>query len=216
MTSNRQGYLVVEKFLTDESLANPRYRGIHSTPPWSQDQYEAGFDDPYVFGRFSDQHGLIRTVGDAKEVLRRLTPIYPRDNLTIVFVEDQGQENAGFNEPEGTTLLGYDVAATDPPFWSPLSDPPVNPIIRSRLNQTNDYGLCPSSEAAHRSRYAPRARRFLSEDRQGGLSAKNFGCVEGARRRLPERDRRRGAARTPSSISRLTSCRGGASTDRAA
>ncbi len=141
----RKGYLVVEKRPLDAAgSANSRYQGIDRTPPWSQDDFEAGFVDPLLAGALYDENGLLSTRDAAERALDEFAQIRPRDSLTILYVEDVTASEALSPLLGDVTFLGFDVAALDAPFWSALGDPPLNPAVRSWVNRTNDRGLLSS------------------------------------------------------------------------
>src|SRR5688572_18257003 len=66
------GFIVVRRHSRSVTpTGDPRFRGLARMVPWLQEAYEKGFDDPYVFGDFADDRGLIRTREAAQHVLSR-------------------------------------------------------------------------------------------------------------------------------------------------
>ena len=114
----RQGHLVVEH--ADRQLVAagvPNYKGLYRTPKWSQQAFEAGFEDPLVFGSYTDSFGLIGEFQDAQEVLARFVRWDPRTDLEIIWVTPPQSTTV----LPGRTYLGIDIASKAP-FWSPLAD----------------------------------------------------------------------------------------------
>jgi hypothetical protein len=102
-----EGYLVVEKCPKAilPSL-NARYKGLYRTVPWSEEKYEEGWNDPLVFGRYTDPAiGLIGTLEAAREVLDRFAEILPRDDLEILRGEHEFQDYFSLSDP-GRALRG--------------------------------------------------------------------------------------------------------------
>jgi hypothetical protein len=141
-----KGYLVVltrpEDILASQ---NPKYRGLYRTPPWSASAYEKGFDDPYVFGDFTNEIGLIKNLRFARQVKMRFSGLVSAESLELIYVRsypyDNDQDHLTADSP-GARFLGFDVAAPESPFWSLLPDFPSEAAdLESFLNKLNKFGL---------------------------------------------------------------------------
>jgi hypothetical protein len=117
-------------------------------PPWSQEHYERGFDDPYVFDRSLSPDGLIPDLDSARrfrEILYEIHPPYSLEIICAVELEGPSDVDTSVGEPNH---LGFDVASNRP-FWSPLGDPPNHEAVRQYLpSRINSNGLfAPASDA---------------------------------------------------------------------
>src|SRR6266487_7035900 len=130
------GYLVVLRSVGLTRSLNPRYLGIDRLPPWNQAAYDAGYDDPYVFGDLVDERGLIRAFEDAAEAKQIIGRVCLPDELGTIFVTND-QSKA----PDGFEFAGYDVAEDGSPFESSLRDVVPDPGLRCLLVRLNDNGL---------------------------------------------------------------------------
>lgn len=148
MTSIHQGYLVVLKSSLPYEK-HIRYKGIDRTPPFSLESYEAGFNDPYLFGKYLTPVGLIPTFSFAQEALQAYSQIKDVDNLEIIYVQTCDEFAPKTIEASGSRFLGFD-AAGERPFWSIVNDspPPDDPIYQPHLSQLNDQGLFSSWQIA--------------------------------------------------------------------
>jgi hypothetical protein len=138
-----EGYLIVLKMPVDIiSSRNPRYRGLFRTPPWSQEYYEKGFNDPYVFGEYTNEAGLIPSLDLAFEVLGRFAEIVSPVALEIIYAQSCDNNNKPSLHLANLEFLGYDVAGSESPFWSLVADFPLHEaILNSFLGKLNDSGL---------------------------------------------------------------------------
>lgn len=139
---------------------DPRYRGLFRTPPWSQERFARGFDDPYVFGGLADEHGLVRSYGDAEQVLERFATVEPRSNLEIIEVRAHAPVSRTRRPSSAPGLLGYDVAEPRSPFWSIVAEYPVDSRLGDLLRRLNENGLFSNPDDA---------RAFLEGYRAHGL-----------------------------------------------
>jgi hypothetical protein len=170
--SDAQGFLVVDR--SPEYIRrspNCRYRGIYRTPTWSPNDYARGWDDPYVFGHYTDEVGLIRDRTLAQEVLERFAEVQPRDSLEILYVRAVKEPSASLSASSLGTFLGYDVGTYNT-FWSILADLPSLPHDDARLadvmQRLNENGLFDSYEDA--ASYLDLYRTTWLEDRDVPLS----------------------------------------------
>lgn len=141
MKNLQSGFLVVLKFLPQgQTLYNPHYKGIDRTPPFSLEEYQAGFDDPYLSRNYINSDGLIPSMELAKEALKDFSQIERAENLETIFVQEWDKVQT--EELSGYEFLGYDVAA-DRPFWSIVNDSPSpeDPRFKAVLSKLNEYGL---------------------------------------------------------------------------
>lgn len=127
---------------------NPRYGGLARVVPWSQEEVEQGFDDPYVFGDFSDATGLIPTRGAAQAVVRRFIAVHRAGDLDRVYVQQTGEEKTVTSTAAGIAFLGFDVAGPASPFWSIVVDFPDDAAMRPYLQWLNEHGLFSSADEA--------------------------------------------------------------------
>ena len=142
-----RGYLVVLKAPADvQQSYNPRYRGLYRMRPFHIDEYEKGFDDPYMSGQYTDDHGLIPTVALARQVLEKYSDVERADAFEIIYAKDEPAAATAFSDSVGHHFLGYDVAC-DAPFWSIVVDAPSDPRFLEWLN-LNQNGLFESAEHA--------------------------------------------------------------------
>jgi len=137
------GYLVVLKMPMDIiSSRNPRYKGLFRTPPWSQEYYEKGFNDPYVFGEYTNEAGLIPSLELALEALGRFAEVISPVALEIIYAISCDNNDNPSIAPANLEFLGYDVAGSERPFWSLVVDLPLpESILSSYLDRLNDSGL---------------------------------------------------------------------------
>jgi hypothetical protein len=133
------GYQVVCESISEVSHLNPAYRGIYRRPPWSQELYNKGYDDPYVFGDYVDEHGLIPTIGQVREALQRIAAVIP-DKLEVIQVSEV-VDDTGATEGVGGEPYGFDVAHREAAFWSLLVDYPPEDWAREFLPLLNQHGL---------------------------------------------------------------------------
>lgn len=140
----REGFLVVSKSPQEVTRShNRRYKGLFRVPLWSRKEYERGFDDPLVFGDYTNDAGLIRNWALVQEVLTRFAEVEPSDSLEIIFVRaTDGSVSEGPPVAGGYQFLGFDVAGTAP-FWSIVLDSPdpSDPDLRRLLGYLNEHGL---------------------------------------------------------------------------
>jgi hypothetical protein len=143
--SNYSGFLVVEKHAKQNArLPNVHYRGLGTRVPWDQREYEKGWNDPLVFGDYTDQRFLIRSLALARDVLSRYAEIRPREGMEIMYVrtwEEPPQVPLDSLGPDDLHFLGYDVAYERGPFYSVVGDFPSLPIFRIFLERLNEHGL---------------------------------------------------------------------------
>lgn len=134
------GFLTVEKTAVDTM---PKYRGVHRIPPFSQERFDSGFDDPYLFGE-RQPNGLLPSLAAAKEFVQKYQGVYAAEQLEIIFVcaAESG------TPPPDSDFLGFDVADSAPPFYSFVGDAPLNPDITALLEHLNDNGLFSSMQDA--------------------------------------------------------------------
>lgn len=140
------GFLVVLR-VPSHLGRNRKYRGIYRRPLWSMERYAAGWDDPYLSGDYVDDDGLIPTDDLARAVLDRLLDVEQREDLEVISVIRDDSDVPDLAPPSGV-FLGFDVASRDAPFWSVVSDVPVEPEIRAMTRNLNDYGLFNSHDDA--------------------------------------------------------------------
>jgi len=138
-----EGYLVVLRMPVDiRSSRNPRYKGLLRTPPWSEEYYEKGFNDPYVFGEYTNEAGLIPSVELALEVLGRFAEVMPPVTLEIIYAQSCDNNDNPSLHSANLEFLGYDVAGSESPFWSLVADFPLpESVLSSFLGRLNDSGL---------------------------------------------------------------------------
>lgn len=154
MVDNAAGYLIVER--NDRiliAIGIPHYKGLYRTPDWSQEAYESGFNDPLVFGTYTNSYGLIPILREAVEVVQRFAEIEPIAGLEIVWTRQAGSH---VDVPLACTYLGIDVACTAP-FWSILADRPGDDFVKRAAEFINPEGLFPNAD---------RASWYLSEYRR--------------------------------------------------
>jgi len=147
MTTMSEGYLVVLRWqLPTETLYNPQYKGVYRIPPFSMEKYENGFDDPYLFGKYTDDDGLIPELSLAKEMLQDYTEIEPSQNLEIIYARNQ-QTFSSKPISKDLLFLGFDIATTMP-FWSIVNDSPApsDPRFHDYLKLLNESGLFDSEK----------------------------------------------------------------------
>jgi hypothetical protein len=132
------GYLVVDEHQRHlESIGLPDYRGLYRVHPWSEQEYEAGFNDPYVFGNYVNSAGLIPTVAEAHEVRERFLEVHPHAELEVLWTRECG---ICVDVPPDYAFLGIDVACTAP-FWSILADLPPDAFVQEAKDRKNQNGL---------------------------------------------------------------------------
>jgi hypothetical protein len=142
------GYLVVEGKpqtvnAAGELLFNLRYRGLDRMPPFSQELFDQGFRDPYLFLDSKGPDGLIIDLSLARHFRAQLSEVHRLTSLEIVRADEIADGMTDAPLPEGH--LGYDVAGGRP-FWSPVGDPPDDSTVRRFLiDHMNDNGLLPSA-----------------------------------------------------------------------
>jgi hypothetical protein len=155
VTQETSGYLVFLKSRDPRELSlTPTYRGIDRTPPYSEVATKSGFADPMIYNPSVGESGLCASAQAASDILQAFTAIYPRDALEIGYVAAAGANAVALRPPAGYTLLGFDVAGTEGPFWSILNDRPSSPEIQQRLTNLNDHGLFRSVREAEAYRNA--------------------------------------------------------------
>src|SRR5712691_2878505 len=145
MVAAPAGYLIVQR--NDRHLTTigiPHYKGLYRTRDWSQQAYEGGFNDPLVFGAYTNSYGLIPTLREAVEVLQRFAEIEPIAELEIAWAR---QCDCKVDGPSGCTYLGIDVACTAP-FWSILADRPPDEFVKRAADLMNPNGLFPDEDSA--------------------------------------------------------------------
>jgi hypothetical protein len=147
-----KGFLVVQRTTADILKSyHPGYQGVYRTPPWSQKDYEGGFRDPYVFGNYANEAGIIPTLSAARDVLDRFSERYPPNNLEIIYVaERHHRSKPDVPKSLGRHFLGFDVAGPSSPFWSIVVDspPPSDKRFRNALGRLNEFGLFNTSQEA--------------------------------------------------------------------
>jgi len=111
-------------------------------PPWSLRQFKEGFDDPYMFGNYVNEVGLIKTLSSAQEVAERFTEVIAPSELEIIYSQTCEEDP---RQPVGFQFLGYDVAAPESPFWSLVADFPLNisafRVFFEKLNENGLFGI---------------------------------------------------------------------------
>jgi hypothetical protein len=148
--------LVVEREADDLVKAGiPKYRCLYRTPTWSQQAYEHGFDDPIVFGSYTDSFGLIWDLKSARDVRERFLAWNPSKALEIIWTGDPA---AAATPVPFDTPLGIDIACKAP-FWSIIADagPEQVELLKRILNQNWLFDE------------APNAQQYLSEYRGSHL-----------------------------------------------
>jgi hypothetical protein len=98
---------------------------------------EAGFDDPLVFGNYTNTYGLITSLSGAQEVLALLGPVTEESELETIWTRRTGSTSP---VPHVTTFLGIDMACSAP-FWSIIADPPNDEFVRESVDRVNRSGL---------------------------------------------------------------------------
>jgi hypothetical protein len=149
-----QGFLVVERSpqLVQGSL-NPKYRGLYRTPPFRQEMYDKGFEDPYLTGKVLNEDGLIARLEDVESVLDVFSRMVDRDDLEIIYAERRDVLNVPLSY-HAYRFLGFDVA-TRSPFWSIVADLDVSyPEGRDIQAKLNENGLLASAQAGMQYRQA--------------------------------------------------------------
>ena len=137
-----EGFLVVLRSPDDiKRSPNRRYRGVDRTPPWSQEKYEQGFNDPYVFGDYTQKGGLVPTLELAERIQNRFTEVGSSPELEIIYVRFCEPTVRWPTQLPGFTFLGYDVAGIEGPFWSMVKDFPLDPAANDFLALLNENGL---------------------------------------------------------------------------
>jgi hypothetical protein len=142
------GFLVVLK--DGGRPANPEYGGLYRTPPFLQQQYNRGFDDPYLSDKFVNDAGLIPSAEEVHIVLDRFSEVYPRSELEVLWVEHIGPDE----DVAADGALGVDIASLSP-FWSILADIP-EAFIEPWRDRLNEHGLFDSAATARAYRSAYR------------------------------------------------------------
>jgi hypothetical protein len=153
------GYLVVLKEPHDiASGANARYKGLYRKPPFLQDEWNRGFEDPYMKPTLTNDAGFFRDIETAEWALSQFVPIFGDQSLEIIYAEDV-ERKAAYSADKPNKVLGYDIAC-EAPFWSILADPPLSPDIddaqlMEMLDRLNAHGLLDDSRDAanYRRRY---------------------------------------------------------------
>lgn len=142
------GYLVVLKAGEDERDSPQTYRGISRRPLWSDDLYAEGFRDPYVFGDYVDEHGLIQTLELAHAVAEKFRAVIP-DELEIIQVVEV-LDGAESSVPTMPGSFGLDVALREASFWSMIDDYPPDDWAQEFLTRLNRNRLFDSARDAMR------------------------------------------------------------------
>ena len=139
---NIEGYLIVLKSPEDILASeNSRYKGLYRIPPWSQRNYEEGFDDPYVFGNFTDKTGLIPNLSKVRQALAHFTKVVSAESLEIIYAR-QYHSTEITSQSSNFNFLGYDVAGHESPFWSILADFPFQEAdFKGFVDKFNSFGL---------------------------------------------------------------------------
>lgn len=137
MRANGKGYLV-----TLRRRENPQYRGLYSWVPFSVEAARDGFQDPYLFGGWTDDAGLIRTHDGAREILHRFAQVENPDSLEIIYVKRWKPGQSTLNLP-GRRFLGYDVADDGADFYSIVADNAIGeePALDRFATLVNENGL---------------------------------------------------------------------------
>jgi hypothetical protein len=141
------GFLVVESSVPRaNSLGIGTYKGLYRTPAWSQKAYEAGFDDPLVFGNYTNSDGFIMTLTGARKVKDLFRNANPTLDLEVIWIRETGSTDA---VPHASTFLGIDIASKAP-FWSVIADPPSDPFVNESKSRLNANALFEKEEDARR------------------------------------------------------------------
>ncbi len=149
MKNLQSGFLVVLKYLPpDQTLYNPHYKGIDRTPPFSLENYQKGFDDPYLSRKYTNSYGLMPNIELARDALKDFSQTERIENLEIIFVQEW--DRVQFDLLNDYEFLGYDVAA-DRPFWSIVNESPSpdDPHFNAILSKLNKYGLFTDARLAN-------------------------------------------------------------------
>lgn len=147
------GFLVVTKKL--QLYHNELYRGIHRIPPFDQNLYNRGFDDPYLWGEYVTESGLFPDLQTARSVKQVYAPALDPDDLEIIYVSEEEQGSPSNADLE---FLGYDVASNEFSFWSVVGDFSVNGRLNATREKLNEHGLFASRADA--GRYLKEYRRL--------------------------------------------------------
>jgi hypothetical protein len=145
------GYLVVLRNAGPTvSPRNPVYRGLYRVPPFFQERFAEGFDDPYLVDPDVTPEGLLPSRAVADRFIERFSEDYRPGELEVIAVRPI--EVGDGTDGEGEALrLGFDVAALSP-FWSILADISVDPNTDKRLAEfllaLNENGLFPEPDLA--------------------------------------------------------------------
>ena len=126
---------------------NPRYEGLYRSPHWSQEKFEQGFDDPYVFGDSTNEAGLVRSLELARQVQHRFAQIESPEMLEIIYARTRERTSVPPSPGPGLGFLGFDVACYAP-FWSIVADWPSDARAEDFAAQLNQHGLFESIEDA--------------------------------------------------------------------
>ena len=110
------GYLVVKRMpeianAAGELLFNLCYRGLDRMPPFSQESFEQGFRDPYLFLDSKGPDDLIIDFALARHFPAQLTEVHPLTSLEIIGADEITNRVTDAPLPEGH--LGYDVLALE-------------------------------------------------------------------------------------------------------
>lgn len=144
-----EGFLVVLKPYTDYPTWQPGYRGIDRTPPYSQDAAFRGFEDPLVFGKVTTEAGLIRNHSLAHGVLQVFSTILNPSDLEIIRVQEIGRGERIVDPPTDWSLIGFDIAGAEGPFYSIVGDFPGENAIQRFHKALNSSSLFSSPTVAY-------------------------------------------------------------------
>jgi len=149
---NRNGFVVVQKSPSvNRGRFNSIYRGVDRLVPWSKEKFGNGFNDPYLSAKYTTDDGFIRNLPLAKEVVSYFSEIVGSDNLEILYImERSGAEELGSLPGRGLSVLGFDVAGNESPFYSIVNDfpPPSEVSFQGFREQLNENGLLGSVDLA--------------------------------------------------------------------
>jgi hypothetical protein len=95
----------------------------------------------------------------ARDFRRKYQELYSAEELEIIFVR------AGSGAPPlDAEFIGFDVADSQPPFYSFVGDPPSGPDLEAHLERLNENGLFSNLQDAEQYIQSLRERFLRPED----------------------------------------------------
>jgi hypothetical protein len=155
------GYIVTIFPFVESSAYHGPYARVPGQVPWPGD---ATVRDPFIFGDYYGDDGLIERYESAVSVRSIYSEIHSPESLEILWVSTEDDPTP---PPESSRLIGIDVASPSSPFYSPVLDLSARKLwdfdqLGVALNQ---FGLLTSAEDA---------RTFISRYRQLDAGVSEF------------------------------------------